>query len=70
MLICKRSNTIHQPASFSKDYTHLVNFIESAVVSFKVVSARKAHVEIPKVERLRMREGRKEEHLTPNYATR
>ena len=70
MLICKRSNAIHQLASFSKDYTHIVNFIESAVVSYKVVSARKTHVEMPKVERFRMREGRKGERLTPNYATR
>ena len=53
----------HQLASFRKHYTHSLSFIECDVASNKVVSTRKAHVEIPKVERLRMREGRKGERL-------
>ena len=55
----------HQLASFSK--WHSAHFIECAVASYKVVSARKkvrsTHVEILKVERFRMREGRKGERL-------
>ena len=46
--------------TFNKRSTHI---IECVVASNKVVSARKAHVEIPKVARFRMREGRKGERL-------
>ena len=42
---------------------HSTHVIEYVVGSNQVVSARKAHVEIPKVERFRMMEGRKGEHL-------
>ena len=49
-----------------KHCTHSLSFIECVVASDKVVSTRKkarsAHVEILKVERFRMKEGRKEEH--------
>ena len=37
-----------------KHSTHSLSFIEYVVARNKVVSARKAHVEIPKVERFRM----------------
>jgi len=47
--------------AFSKHSTNL-EFIECVVVRNKVVSSRKAHVEIPKVERFRMREGSKGVH--------
>jgi hypothetical protein len=56
----------HQLASFSKHSTHSLRF-KCVVASYKVVSTRKkvrsAHVEIPKVEWLGMREGRKGERL-------
>ena len=42
---------------------HCTHVIECVVGSNKVVSAHEAHVEIPKVERFRMREGRKGERL-------
>ena len=42
-----------------KHSTHSLSFIEYVVARNKVVSARKAHVEIPKVERFRMGEGKK-----------
>jgi hypothetical protein len=49
------------------DSTHSISSNEHVVVSNKVVStlknARSAHVEIPKVERFRMMEGRKGERL-------
>ena len=46
-----------------KHSTHSLSFIEYVVARNKVVSARKAHVEMPKVERFKMGEGRKEERL-------
>ena len=50
--------------TFSKHSAHSVSFIECVVASNKVMSARKkicsTHVEKPKVERFRMREGRKQ----------
>ena len=46
----------------AKHSTHSLSFVECVVASNKVASARKAHVEMPKVERFRMREGRKGEH--------
>jgi hypothetical protein len=49
--------------TFSKHSTHNLSFIECVVASNKVVSAPKAHAEISKVERFRMREGRKGERL-------
>ena len=49
--------------TFDEHPTHSVSFIECVVTSNKVVSARKnvrsTHVEMPKVERFRMGEGRK-----------
>ena len=54
--------------TFGKHYTHSLSFNECAVVSDKVVSARKegrsAHVEISKIE------GKKEQRPNPNHATR
>ena len=44
-------------------WKHCTHVIECVVGSNKVVSAHEAHVEIPKVERFRMREGRKGERL-------
>ena len=49
--------------TFSNHSTHSLSFIECEVASNKVVSTRKAHVEIPKVEMFGMREGRKGERL-------
>ena len=46
--------------TLSKHFTHVIKCV---VGSNKVVSAQEAHVEIPKVERFRMREGRKGERL-------
>ena len=51
----------HQPASVRKYSTHSLGFIECAIASNKVVSARKTHVEISKMETFVMREGRKGE---------
>ena len=81
MCICPRRYQISSPKHLHNNRsTHSVSGIEGCVASHKVVStgknARSAHVEIPKVERLRMREGRKERkgapggQETPNYATR
>ena len=71
MLTCERSNAVSLVEdTFSKYYTHSLSFNECAVVSDKVVSARKearsAHVEISKMDA--QDEGRKEEQQ--NHATR
>ena len=55
MLTCERSNAVSLVEdTFSKYYTHSISFNECAVVSDKVVSARKearsAHVEISKMD--------------------
>ena len=47
----------------AKHSTHSLSFIEYVVASNKLASARKAHVEILKVERFKMGEGREGEHL-------
>ena len=41
-----------------KHSTHSLCFIEYVVARNKVVSARKAHVQMPKVERFRWKEGK------------
>ena len=60
----------HELGSFSKHDTHSVKCVvsyEMCVASYEVASALKkvlsTHVEIPKVERFRMREGKKGERL-------
>jgi hypothetical protein len=68
MFIYPRRYQFGSPEHLHDNYsTHSVNVIECVVAGNKVVSTREnirsAHVEIPKVERFRVREGRKGERL-------
>ena len=57
----------HQPASVSKHSTHSLGFIECAIASNKVVSARKTHVEISKMETFVMGKEGKESARRPEH---